>query len=94
MKNGELEARFIAANATTRDLINEGMPRLREAFQEHGTETAYRDLGAANQDASDGKPTVSHRAEDAITEGQSSDPESDGPTTGQGLAANGLDVLV
>ena len=94
MKNGELEARFIAANATTRDLINEGMPRLREAFQEHGTETAYRDLGAANQGASDGKPTASDKADEALTPGQSSDIESDGSPTGQGLVADGLDILV
>ena len=94
MKNGELEARFIAANATTRDLINEGMPRLREAFQEHGTETAYRDLGAANQGASDGKSTASPSADKGLTEGQSSDTQSDDPLTGQSLAADGLDVLV
>ena len=94
MKNGELEARFIAANATTRDLINEGMPRLREAFQEHGTETAYMDLGAANQGASDGKPTASDKADEALTPGQSSDIESDGSPTGQGLVADGLDILV
>ena len=94
MKNGELEARFIAANATTRDLINEGMPRLREAFQEHGTETAYRDLGAANQGASDGNSTASNKADEALAERQSSDTESDGPTTGQGPTADGLDVLV
>ena len=94
MKNGELEARFIAANAKTRDLINEGMPRLREAFQEHGTETAYMDLGAANQGASDGKPTASDKADEALTPGQSSDIESDGSPTGQGLVADGLDILV
>tara|TARA_B110000211_G_scaffold198009_1_gene227724 strand:- start:713 stop:2470 length:1758 start_codon:yes stop_codon:yes gene_type:complete len=94
MKNGELEARFIAANATTRDLINEGMPRLREAFQEHGTETAYKDLGAANQGASDGKSTASDKADEALTPGQSSDIESDGSPTGRGLVADGLDILV
>jgi flagellar hook-length control protein FliK len=94
MKNGELEARFTAANATTRDLINEGMPRLREAFQEHGTETAYKDLGAANQGASDGKSTASDKADEALTPGQSSDIESDGSPTGRGLVADGLDILV
>lgn len=94
MKNGELEARFIAANATTRDLINEGMPRLREAFQEHGTETAYKDLGTANQGAHDGKPTASGNG--APGSDKRLDPGVEGVSgkNSQQLSADGLDVLV
>lgn len=94
MKNGELEARFIAANATTRDLINEGMPRLREAFQEHGTETAYKDLGTANQGAHDGKPTAS--GDGARGSDKRLDPDVEGVSgkNSQQLSADGLDVLV
>ena len=94
MKNGELEARFIAANATTRDLINEGMPRLREAFQEHGTETAYKDLGTANQGAHDGKPTAS--GDGARGSDKRLDPDVQGVSgkNSQQLSADGLDVLV
>ena len=94
MKNGELEARFITANATTRDLINEGMPRLREAFQEHGTETAYKNLGEANQGAPDGKSTASDRAAEALNERSSSEIETDSPIANQSITANGLNVLV
>ena len=94
MKNGELEARFITANATTRDLINEGMPRLREAFQEHGTETAYKNLGEANQGAPDGKSTASDRAAEALNERSSSEIETDSPKANQSITANGLNVLV
>ena len=57
MKNGELEANFTAANAATRELIQESMPRLRAAFEEHGMESAYIGLGLENQGQSDGKPT-------------------------------------
>ncbi len=94
MKNGELEARFIAANATTRDLINEGMPRLREAFQEHGTETAYKDLGAANQGAHDGKPTASGNGAPGSDKRLDPDGEGFSAKNSQQLSADGLDVLV
>jgi len=94
MKNGELEARFITASATTRDLINEGMPRLREAFQEHGTETASMDLGTANQGASDGKSTASELGAEESNGRLSSEVESDSSNADQSLSANGLDVLV
>jgi flagellar hook-length control protein FliK len=94
MKNGELEARFIASNATTRDLINEGMPRLREAFQEHGTETAYKDSGAANQGAADGKSTASDNTADGSDNRLASESESDSGKNSQQSTADGLNILV
>ena len=94
MKNGELEARFITANATTRDLINEGMPRLREALQEHGTETASIDLGSANQGAADGKSTGSGNDAEGSNDRLSADVESDSPKASPGISDDGLDVLV
>ena len=94
MKNGELEARFIAANATTRDLINEGMPRLREALQEHGTETASMDLGSANQGASDGKSTASEERSEGSNDRLPAEMDSDSPAEGQRMSTDGLDVHV
>ena len=94
MKNGELEARFIAANATTRDLLNEGMPRLREALQEHGTETASMDLGSANQGASDGKSTASEERSEGSSDRLSAEVASDGLAVGERTSTDGLDVHV
>ena len=99
MKNGQLEAQFVAANAATRDLINEGMPRLREAFLQHGTETAYINLGTANQGFSDGNSTASGHGENGLTNGLSSAAESDSSKNDQLPSANGfdndgLDILV
>ena len=94
MKNGELEARFMATNATTRDLINEGMPRLREALLEHGTETAYKNLGEGNRGASDGKSTASEQAAEESNGGLSSEVETGSPKTGQSVTTDGLNVLV
>ena len=93
MKNGELEARFIAANAATRDLINEGMPRLREAFQQHGTETAYTDLGFANQGNSDGKST-GQDSEKHATGAMGAEIDGSSITKSQTITDDGLDVLV
>ena len=94
MKNGELEARFIAANATTRDLINEGMPRLREALQEHGTETASMDLGSAHQGASDGNSTAAEERAEGSKDRLSAEVDNDSPKAGQSKSADGLDVHV
>jgi len=99
MKNGELEARFIAANAATRDLINEGMPRLREAFQQHGTETAYLDLGTANQGFSDGKSTGSGDGDNGIADRLGAEKEGDigkpeNKLTGAASDEDGLNILV
>jgi flagellar hook-length control protein FliK len=99
MKNGQLEAQFVAANAATRDLINEGMPRLREAFLQHGTETAYINLATANQGFSDGNSTAPGHGENGLTNDLSSAAESDSSKTDQlssatGLDNNGLDILV
>lgn len=99
MKNGEIEARFLTANAATRDLINEGMPRLREAFQEHGTETAYVDVGTANQGFSDGKSTASEDADKGASDRlTAASDDIDGATENRhaGLASDedGLNILV
>ena len=55
MKNGELEAHFNASRAATRDLIQEGLPRLRAELEQHGTESAYVGVGQQNNGKSDGK---------------------------------------
>ena len=92
MKNGELEANFVAANAATRELLNESMPRLRVALEEHGMETAYIGLGQGNQGNSDGKSTGQNKPDNgAVTlDGTEIEP---GDIVRQ-LSNDGLDVLV
>jgi len=92
MKNGELEANFLATNAATRELLNESMPRLRLALEEHGMETAYIGLGAGNQGNSDGKPTGQNKPENSAESGTVTDTEP-GEIIRQ-LSNDGLDVLV
>ena len=93
MKNGQLEAHFNAANAATRELIAEGMPRLREILAEHGTETAYTDLGFANQGNSDGKST-GQDSEKHATGAMGAEIDGSSVTKSQTITDDGLDVLV
>ena len=92
MKNGELEANFTAANAVTRELIQESMPRLRAAFEEHGMESAYIGLGLENQGQSDGKPTGQNSPNEAKTTSDSEEPQLNARTSR--LDDDGLDLLV
>ena len=92
MKNGELEANFVAANAATRELLNESMPRLRAALEEHGMETAYIGLGQGNQANSDGKSTGQNKPENSA-EGSAVTDAEPGEIIRQ-LSNDGLDVLV
>ena len=92
MKNGELEANFVAANAATRELLNESMPRLRVALEEHGMETAYIGLGQGNQGNSDGKSTGQNKPDNGAVTLEATDIEP-GDIVRQ-LSNDGLDVLV
>ena len=92
MKNGELEANFVAVNAATRELLNESMPKLRLALEEHGMETAYIGLGQGNQGNSDGKSTGQNNPESSAERRGVTDTEP-GEIIRQ-LSNEGLDVLV
>ena len=92
MKNGELEANFVAANAATRELLNESMPRLRVALEEHGMETAYIGLGQGSQGNSDGKSTGQNKPDNGAVTLEATDIEP-GDIVRQ-LSNDGLDVLV
>ena len=92
MKNGELEANFTAANAATRELIQESMPRLRAAFEEHGMESAYIGLGLENQSQSDGKPTGQNSSNEVETTSDSEESQLNAQTSR--LDQYGLDLLV
>jgi len=92
MRNGELEANFNAANAATRELLQDSMPRLRDALEEHGMESAYIGLGLGNQTQSDGNPTAQNSASESADL-----PEGEEAGTGEHterLDDNGLDVMV
>jgi flagellar hook-length control protein FliK len=93
MKNGELEAHFNASRALTRDLIQEGLPRLKAELEQHGTESAYVGVGHQNQGRSDENPTDSDG--DSNSSGHETDSKADQNTKNQKVNnIEGLDIQV
>lgn len=57
MKNGGLEASFSASEARTRDLINDGLPRLKEILAELGMDVASVNVNVRQNGQHGGNPT-------------------------------------
>ncbi|MGB1159087.1 MAG: flagellar hook-length control protein FliK [Porticoccaceae bacterium] len=92
MKNGELEANFYTANQITRELINEGLPRLRHALEQQGMETAYRGLEQGNQGKSNGNSAGQDNPREQYVQAPSVESSTE-PTT-DSTAPDGLDILI
>lgn len=92
MRNGELEANFLSSNPTTRDLLQESLPRLREMLDHFGTNTAYPGMGSGYKGQSDGNP-----AADGGSSQRSSDEEGKSLSSDMArkpVSEDGLDVMV
>ena len=92
MRNGELEANFLSSNATTRELLNESLPRLREMLEQFGTNSAYVGLGAGSQDQNDGNSSAGADA-GPVDAGESND-QVDSNSDRKPVSDDGLDVMV
>ena len=57
MRNGELEAKFTSTNALTRDLLQDSLPKLREALSQVGTNIASMDVNGESSQKNNGNPT-------------------------------------
>jgi flagellar hook-length control protein FliK len=57
MRSGEFDAVFIAPNTTTRDLLQEGMTKLRETLSQMGMDVASIQVGGGQTGQSGGEPT-------------------------------------
>ena len=92
MRNGELEANFLSSNATTREVLNESLHRLREMLEQFGTNSAYVGLGAGNKGQHDGNsaPMAEMGSVDA---GDGNDP-ADSDSDRKPVSDDGLDVMV
>ena len=102
MKDGALEASFKATEAMTRDLITDGLPRLRDALAQSGMEVAQLNVNVRQDSQNGGNPTPGrHKAPAGISGvskgalAKASQP-ADSMATGTRRAAerNGLDILV
>ena len=101
MKNGELEASFNASEASTRELINDGMPKLKEVLEKSGMELAILDVNVRQNSQNGGNPTPGRQPSsgqglsavkgDTEKTGPAAKPAATGKQTGN---QDGLDVLV
>jgi len=67
MRSGELEASFRAAQAFTRELINDSLPRLREVLSQMGMDVASFNIDGRQGQPSGGNSTPREQAKDAST---------------------------
>ncbi len=101
MKNGALEASFNASEASTRELINDGMPKLKEVLEKSGMELAVLDVNVRQNSQNGGNPTPGRQPSsgqglsavkgDTEKTGPAAKPAATGKQTGN---QDGLDVLV
>lgn len=69
--NGQLEGHFQTHNPATRELLQEGLPRLREWLQQTGTQVASLEVNNGNSGQGGEKPTpqmLAGRQNDTVTE--------------------------
>ena len=96
MRSGEFDAVFTAPNATTRDLLQDGMSKLRETLSQMGMDVANIHVGNGQTGQSGGDPTPgSRQGKTAKTEANAQVAATE--TTRAPLVKatkDGLDVLV
>ena len=93
MKNGELEAHFNASKHLTRELLQDSLPKLREALDQHGIDSAYIGLGAGQRQHSDGNSTAEQRPE-RFNQQASEKSEDSGNSQRRRVSSHGLDIEV
>lgn len=100
MKNGGLEASFSASEARTRDLISEGLPRLKEILAELGMDVASVNVNVRQNGQHGGNPTPGKQSAGisgvAARRATETEPAQAGvpPARAGSSSDDGLDVLV
>ena len=100
MKRGELQASFSASQMGTRDLIADGLPKLREVLAQLGMEVASVDVNVRQESQHGGNPTPGRNSAGVSSVGQrrsgieSSAAEPLPPARSAASSSDGLDVLV
>lgn len=100
MNRGELQASFSASQMATRDLIAEGLPKLREVLAQLGMEVASVDVNARQESQHGGNPTPGRQSSGVAGVGsrrsvaESPAPSTLPPARSTAGSSDGLDVLV
>jgi len=100
MNRGELQASFSASQMATRDLIAEGLPKLREVLAQLGMEVASVDVNVRQESQHGGNPTPGKQSSGVAGVGsrrsvaESPAPSNLPPARSTAGSSDGLDVLV
>ena len=100
MNRGELQASFSASQMATRDLIAEGLPKLREVLAQLGMEVASVDVNVRQESQHGGNPTPGKQSSGVAGVGsrrsvaESPAPSTLPPARSTASSSDGLDVLV
>ena len=100
MKRGELQASFSASQMATRDLIAEGLPRLKEVLEQLGMEVASVDVNVRQESQHGGNPTPGKQYSGVAGVGsrrsvdENPAPSTLSPARSTAGSSDGLDVLV
>lgn len=95
LRNGELDANFTASQASTRDLLQDGLPKLKDTLTQMGMDVASMNIGGGSSQKNGGDSTP-QQARSVATAMQTEHPEdlaiTTPPVTPTGQ--DGLDVMV
>ncbi len=97
MRSGELDAVFTAPQALTRELLQEGMSKLKDTLNQMGMDVASMQVGDGQTQKRGGESTpgqMSKSADDSSDDPQSSLSALQAPTTRMKMGQDGWDVLV
>ena len=96
LRNGELDANFTASQSATRDLLQDGLPKLKDTLTQMGMDVASMNIGGGSSQKNGGDSTP-QRAPSLSTAAQTEHQEEQAVMTGKPITSSGqdgLDVLV
>lgn len=96
LRNGELDANFTASQASTRDLLQDGLPKLKETLTQMGMDVASMNIGGGSSQKNGGDSTP-QQAKSLAAAKQTEQPEDLATTASKSITPtgqDGLDVMV
>jgi flagellar hook-length control protein FliK len=96
LRNGELDANFTASQAATRDLLQDGLPKLKDTLTQMGMDVANMNIGGGSSQKNGGDPTP-QQTQNGIFVAKSEPQEEQSTVQNPQIASSqqdGLDVLV
>jgi flagellar hook-length control protein FliK len=96
LRNGELDANFTASQASTRDLLQDGLPKLKDTLTQMGMDVASMNIGGGSSQKNGGDSTP-QQSRSLATAKQTEQPENLATTAPKSITPTGqegLDVMV